>query len=378
MSTLFPLLRLVLLCCALIALAACAQKPGATLGGADPASPLASPLPTPDPKLLVYEHTVRGDWSEGAYARVLRLEFREGDWRHFQDHVWNDILINMANPDCILLQPAADFGEPNPPPVRTMRMANRTWTVHEDVWQNSGSGWAIRYRTAPYEYTLYLRFDLARDLEAQQISCHLAVERVLDTFSIAPEASQPESDREAIKPRLWFKSAVDNAGEPIIADFATESAAWTRYDSARGGFSALMPPGWSVNEWEYRETLVSSPSSDPAKRIWISWLPLEKSSEESLLQWTEKHRGNELLLPFGAVSNVTLPIVDRSGTSEQVYGRFFTVLSGEAYLISHGNLVLSVSTYSAWVDAPALLRAVASSIEFAEDAPTTLAEIPWR
>lgn len=378
MLRLSPVLRFIVFCCALLGLAACAVTPVATLGGSEPALPPTSPLPTPNPNLAVYEIPIRSDANEQGLQGVARLEFDTNRWQFNQSHLFNYVLRNLENPNCILLQPASDPAEPNPPVERTVQLGEHTWTVHVDEWLTDGGIWQLRYRSAPYEFPLILLNYVEPVTETAGRACIIAMEGVLATFTLAPSADE-RTPPTTVRPRVWLKSQEDAMGEPIVLDPDTalaDSAAWPQHDSERIGITFRYPPAWYVNESDFPETYLAPPTEDISQRIWLAWRATEIRSDQSLREWVEEFEGHELMLPFETVIDETLPIVDPSGTSEQVRLDYYDNFVGGAYLISHGNLILQISTDSAWVDAPALLRTVASSIEFHADAPQTLEERP--
>lgn len=366
----------------LLALGACSNVPVQTSDGFYPTSPLDSPLPTPDPDAAVYEIAVIPDVPRDEYPRVVRLEFDPEVWGYFQDHVFNHILVNADVRWCFLLQPSADLAKPNPPVLRMLELGDREWTVHNDTWGGAEDDWRLRYRSAPYEFSLLmLNYAQQPITDAAGRACIAAAEEVVSTLTIAPAASQSAAADTTLKPRVWLKANENAAGEPIIPDanavFA-ESANWTRYASDRAGFSVAVPPGWSATDSEIPAVFLAPPSGDEGQRIWLTWLATEKPSNRPLREWLERGAGDEMMPRFQTVAEDMLPILDPSGTSQQVRLEYSPVFVGGAYALSHGNLVLLIETNSAWVDALPTLRAVASSIEFAEDAPMTLAEIPWR
>ena len=73
-------------------------------------------------------------------------------------------------------------------------------------------------------------------------------------------------------------------------------------------------------------------------------------------------------------SPVSLDVVDPEGTSQQVHMQYPPSIAGEGYLISHGRLVLLVSTYDSFAD---WLLPVANSVAFAADAPTDQRELSF-
>lgn len=366
---------------ALLLCAACASPTVLPLGGGESTPQPASPLPTPNPNLAVYETPIRRDAKEQLLEDVVRLEFDIDDWQFLQDHMFGDVLVNRRVATCILLRPTGDPAEPDPRVERTLRLGKRTWTVHRDTWASDNHTWRLRYRSAPYEFRLLMLNYVEPVTDAAGRACIAATEALLSTFALAPAVRQPTTpDAVPAKPRLWLRANEDASGEPIVSevDAAAESASWLRYASDRSGFSVAVPSGWSVNDDAYPAIYLMPPDGDRWQRIWITWLVTEKPDDRPLRSWVEAYAGDELMPRFATVGDDVLPIVDPSGTSKQARLDLGPIFVGDAYLISHGNLVLEVLTNSAWVDAPALLRAVASSIEFAEDAPMTLADIPWR
>lgn len=382
MSRPLPFALVAALFVTMLALTACSNAPVQTADGFYPTFPLDSPLSTPNPDAAVYEIAVIPDAPRDEYPRVVRLEFDPEVWGYFQDHVFNHILTNADVRWCFLVRPTADLAEPDPPVLRVLKLGDREWTVHNDSWGREDGDWRLRYRSAPYEFTLLmLNYAQQPVTDAAGRACLAAAENALSTFAIAPDASQPAAGEESEKPRVWLKANEDVAGEPMVADadgLLADSANWVRYASDRAGFSVAVPPGWSVTDADLPTVFLAPPSGDEGQRIWITWMATEKPYNKTLREWLEATAGDEMMPRFHTLVDESLPIVDPSGTSEQVRLEYGPIFSGGAYDMTHGNLLLHIETSSAWVDALPILRAVASSIEFAEDAPMTLADIPWR
>lgn len=157
---------------------------------------------------------------------------------------------------------------------------------------------------------------------------------------------------------------------------AKSTPTWSTYTSTKGGYSLRYPSNWTIAEGIKGTLVITDPNGQWADKITVIYLDFEKSEADTLAVWAEKFfalgLGPELGRTF---SPVTLAVKDPTGTSQQVHMQYASPIPGEGYLVTHGRLVLQISTDSASASLAEQLQLVANSVAFAENGPTDQAQL---
>lgn len=300
-------------------------------------SPLESPLTTNGRELVRFERP--GETSETNFA----LEFDQTRWEYGDSHVYGPALGHHHLFGCTLVLNGWGGSEQGIT-LRTISLGGREWVVSA-----TGYGYVL-YRSSPFSFVL------ASYPEESLVDNHLCqqeAEQVIATLTSLPANTVQTTQ--------------------VIGGSTANEEAWLTAHSRKGGFSVQYPASWEASETDYAALILVPPAGQRQDQIWFNYLGFEKSETEDLLPWLERY----FALSFGPpqspqLSPVQLTVRNSLDHSQAAYNE--DRILGRDYYISHGRLVLLVSHSSQRVGQGEVLRRVADSIIFDEDAPTQLAK----
>lgn len=161
----------------------------------------------------------------------------------------------------------------------------------------------------------------------------------------------------------------------VIGGSSAIEDTWVTSHSRKGGFSVHHPASWEASETDYAALILVPPAGQRQDQIWFNYLGFEKPETEDLQGWLERYFTHHQEFPRSPqLSPVALTVVDPLGPPQTVYNQDAMWWSRKEYYISHGRLVLVISHGSQRVGQAEVLRRVADSLVFDENAPTQLVE----
>lgn len=358
----------------LVMLTGCARTPlpsrgAAPAGGAQPQSPIA----TPSPSLAIHEAAVNGDLDGGERGPTFRYAFDNAVWDSSVVQGTGDVLRFREDPFCSLIA-SEKPAKMNDWFVRTAPIGGRDWriSIAEGI-----SPW-VYYDSPPFFFNL--AFIYAREIptDAQKRLCFQVAEDVLATLQLSPDDRQTTADDPPVVPRTWLKSDEGPSGEPIIE--IPDPATWLPWHSERQGLTFTIPTGWRADDQMWPTTAFFPLNEEHARGRWISlgYGGREMVPGESLVDRALADYADYGFYAYPIVVPVTLAGSSNNPKSQQVKAIYSNAVPGGEYLISHGQLVLHIETRSSWIEDLEILRGIADSVVFDDDAPMTGADITWR
>lgn len=304
-------------------------------------SPLESPLATDSTNLVRFE--LAGETNETNFA----VEFDQTRWEYGDSHVYGPVLDHHHLFGCTLVLRA--WGMTDQPRLRTISLAEREWDVVGDE-----HGYVL-YQSPPFGFALV---PYPGESLVENHLCQQEAEAVLATLTPLP-AGSVQTTR-------------------VIGGSTALEDTWVTSHSSKGGFSVQHPATWEALETDYAALVLVPPTGQRQDQIWFNYLGFEKPETEELQGWLERYFTHHQEFPRSPqLSPAALSVVDPLGPPQTVYSQDAMWWSRKEYYISHGRLVLVVSQHSRRVGQAEVLRRVANSLSFDENAPTQLAEAAY-
>jgi hypothetical protein len=326
---------------ALLFFAACQANTEPLVAPPQTSSPLESPLAATAHDRVRFEQP--GETSDTSFA----VEFDQARWEYGDSHVYGPVLDHHHLFGCTLVLRA--WGMTDQPRLRTISPAEREWDVVGDE-----HGYVL-YQSPPFGFALV---PYPGESLVENHLCQQEAEAVLATLTPLP-AGSVQTTR-------------------VIGGSTALEDTWVTSHSSKGGFSVQHPATWEALETDYAALVLVPPTGQRQDQIWFNYLGFEKPETEELQGWLERYFTHHQEFPRSPqLSPIALAVVDPLGPPQTVYSQDAMWWSRKEYYISHGRLVLVVSHTSQRVGQGEVLRRVADSISFDEDAPTQLAEAAY-
>ncbi len=154
---------------------------------------------------------------------------------------------------------------------------------------------------------------------------------------------------------------------------------WTSYISESGGYTLEFPLGWVVNEQsEYGKwNTIVPPVRKRADTIIVNYLEYEKPEELDLQQWLIRYREikDAGWHPKYEYEPVVLSLAENDTDVIALHEFVPDAPYDRSYYLINGRLVLRIHTMGASQQQEEVLRRVAASVTFHDDAPSTILDI---